>query len=397
MSRRFFKNIPRTAGIYANANPSIADILAKTGEIKGAFEAFKSRIDARLDAMDADLREQNSRRETAKALGGGASRVDISAVRKEFLSVAAGRVQAALTTSNNPEGGYLVPTEIDRSIGRLIEDESALRRIATVRPIETDEYSRLFNLKGTEAAWVTETESRPDTANSKYAKLTYKAHEMYAQPAATQQVLDDSDPMIASEIEIDIASAFADLESAALINGSGAKTPHGLIGGYNAVANSSWVWGKLGYVATGDASGFVTTTASVSPADCLINLIHSLKAGYRRNAAFLMNDSTAAIVRKWKDNEGRHLWVDSLALGEAPTLLGYPVYTDPNMPDVAAGETPIAFGDFKRGYLIVERKGIRLLIDPYTAKPWVKFYATRRVGGGVQDFAAIKLLKIASS
>ena len=397
MSRSLI-NIPRTARIFASASPSVADVLTKVGEISGAFKAFQAKIGARIDEIDADLRDQNSRRETARVLGSGRSfsDADISAVRAEFLNVAAGRVQAALSTANNPEGGYLVPTEIDRSIGRLIDDVSAMRRISRVIQIQSDEYSRLFNLKGTEAAWVSETESRTDTANSKYAKLTYKAHEMYAQPAATQQVIDDSDPNIASEIEIDIATAFVDLENAAFINGSGVRTPHGLIGGYNVVANSSWAWGKLGFVTTGDSAGFVTTTASVSPADCLINLIHSLKPGYRRNGSFLMNDTTAAIVRKWKDNDGRFLWQDSLALGVPPTLLGYPVYIDANMPDVAAGEFPIAFGDFQRGYLVVERQGTRLLIDPFTAKPWVKFYATRRIGGGVHDFAAIKLLKIAA-
>lgn len=393
MSNR--KNLAPVQASASAEQPTLADVIVKAGAISSQVARFETRV----AACERELKDINSKRETAKVLGGSAAYGDddISAVRKEFLAVAAGRVQAALTTSNNPEGGYLVPTEIDRSIGRLIDDVSAMRKIASSKTITTDEYSRLFNLKGTEAAWVSETESRPDTANSKYAKLTYKAFEMYACPAATQQVLDDSDPKLASEIEIDIATAFGDFENAAFINGSGTKAPHGLIGGYTAVANASWQWGKLGYIATGDASGFVTTTASVSPVDCLINLVHSLKAGYRRNASFLMNDSTAAVLRKMKDNDGRHLWVDSIAKTTPPTLLGYPVFTDPNMPDVSAGEFPIAFGDFQRGYLIVERQGIRLLIDPYTAKPWVKFYATRRVGGGVQDFNAIKLLKVASS
>ncbi len=383
----------------ANAStPTLADIIVKIGEVKGAHEAFQAKYNSRLGLCEQDLQQLNSKLETAKALGGRyRGDIDISSVRREFLNVAAGRVQAALTTANNPEGGYLVPTEIDKSIGRMLEDASAMRKLASVKTITTDEYSRLFNLKGTEAAWVAETDSRPDTANSKFTKLTFRAFEMYAQPAATQQVLDDSDPKLASEIEIDIAEAFGDLENAAFINGSGLKTPHGLIGGYSAVANASWQWGKLGFVVTGDASGFATTTASVSPADCLINLVHSLKPGYRRNGAFLMNDSTAATLRKVKDYDGRHLWVDSIAKSTPPTLLGYPVYTDPNMPDVEGGKYPIAFGDFQRGYLIVERQGIRLLIDPYTAKPWVKFYGTRRVGGGVLDFAAIKLLKVANS
>lgn len=390
-----FISIPRSARVFASANPSIADVLAKVGEVTSAAKAFQTRFTARLDAIDAELRDQNSRRETAKALGAGAPHHGDAEARRAFLEVATGRVQAA-STSDGPDGGYLVPTEIDRVIRRLIQNDSVMRTIARIVPTTRESYTRLFNVGGTEAFWVTEKEARGDTANAKYAKLETKCFEMFTQPAATQQILDDAMLDMPSELERDIALAFGQTENAAFVSGDGVKEPKGFLD-YNTVANASWAWGKLGFVATGDASGFVTTTASVNPADCLIDLVYSLKSGYRRNASWLMNSNTVAIVRKFKDNDGRFLWSDSIVPGQPPTLLGYPVYVEEEMPNVGAGEFPIAFGDFARGYVIVDRFGTRLLIDPYTQKPWVKFYATRRVGGGVDDFAAIKLLKVASS
>lgn len=392
---RIIKTIPRSAGVYASAGITVADILAKIGEIKGGFDSFKARNEARLNAIDADLREQNSRRETARALGGGRSvGGDASEARKGFLAAASGRVNAALTTGSNPDGGYLIPTEIDRTIGQLVQVDSTMRRLARVISTNRESYVRLYNLKGTEANWVTETEARSETAGPKFAKLEVPVCELVAQPVSTQQLLDDAMIDVASELEQDIALAFSQKENTAFVNGDGVKQPKGFLD-YTKVANASFAWGKLGFVTTGEAAGFAATTASVSPADCLINLIYSLKSGYRTNAVFVMNTSTVAIVRKFKDNDGRFLWVDSIAAGQPPTLLGYPVYVEDEMPSIEANAFPIAFGDFSRGYVIVDRTGMRMLIDPYTSKPFVKFYTTRRVGGGVQDFNAIKLLKIA--
>ncbi len=375
--------------------PSLAAILMKTGEISNAVGRFESRV----AACEQDLKSFNSQLETAKVLGSGARSGALSygspQARREFLEVATGRVQAA-STSEGPDGSYLVPTEIDRVVGRLIQNDSVMRGLARIVPTNRESYTRLFNVGGTEAFWVTEKEARGDTANAKYVKLETKVFEMFTQPAATQQLLDDAMLDMPSELERDIALAFGQTESAAFVHGDGVKEPKGLLD-YNTIANASWAFGKLGYIATGDASGFVTTTASENPADCLIDLVYSLKPGYRRNASWLMNSNTVAIVRKWKDNDGRFLWSDSLVPGQPPTLLGYPVHVEEEMPNVEAGKFPIAFGDFQRGYVILDRFGTRLLVDPYTQKPWVKFYATRRVGGGVDDFAAIKLLKVASS
>ena len=143
---------------------------------------------------------------------------------------------------------------------------------------------------------------------------------------------------------------------------------------------------------TGQADGF----SVADPADALINLIYAIRSGYRANAHFVMNRATQRVIRKFKDGDGNYLWQPSLAAGQASTLLGFPVAESEDMPDIAADSLPIAFGDFQRGYLIVDRIGIRVLRDPYSNKPYVMFYTTKRVGGGIQDFSAIKLLKVAA-
>ncbi|NJL73327.1 MAG: phage major capsid protein [Candidatus Competibacteraceae bacterium] len=162
---------------------------------------------------------------------------------------------------------------------------------------------------------------------------------------------------------------------------------------HTTVANASWAWGKLGFVVSGNGTGFATS----SPTDCLYDLFYGLRAEYRANSTWLMSSATANVVSKFKDGEGRHVWQPSLQEGRPPTLIGRPVVIVEDMPPVGAGNFPIAFGDFRRGYTIVDRQGVRVLRDPYSAKPHVLFYTTKRVGGDVTDFAAIKLLKIAAS
>lgn len=185
---------------------------------------------------------------------------------------------------------------------------------------------------------------------------------------------------------------FAEAEGAAFVSGTGILQPRGLLS-YDTVANASYAWGSVGYVASGAAADFTTS----NPADKLIDMVHALRAGYRQGASWLMNDLTAAKIRKFKAGDGNFLWQPSLQVGQPSTLLGYAAYTDDNMPDVGANAFSVAFADFRRAYLIVDRVGIRVLRDPFTNKPNVHFYTTKRVGGGIQNFEAIKLLKIAAS
>ncbi|MFM1815268.1 MAG: hypothetical protein RLZ98_1963 [Pseudomonadota bacterium] len=297
----------------------------------------------------------------------------------------------ALSVGSDTDGGYLVPDETERAINRSVRDISPIRAIAGIRQVSGSVYKKPFAVTGAEASWVGETAARPQTATPTLAELAFPTMELYAMPAATQALLDDSavdiDQWIAEEVRV----AFAEQEGTAFVNGDGVNKPKGLLD-YPTVANGSWSHGNIGTVSTGAAGAF----PAVNPQDVLVDLVYQVKAGYRANAHFVMNRATQSVVRKMKDADGNYLWQPSLAPGEASTLMGFPVAEAEDMPDIAADETAIAFGDFRRGYLIVDRVGIRVLRDPYSAKPYVLFYTTKRVGGGVQDFDAIKLLKFAA-
>jgi HK97 family phage major capsid protein len=239
---------------------------------------------------------------------------------------------------------------------------------------------------------VAETATRDATDASTLDLLEFPTAELYAMPAATQTLLDDSfinlDEWLAEEIE----ELFAVEEGTAFVSGNGTNKPKGFLA-YDKVANASAVWGEIGYIATGAAGAFPAST----PTDKLIDLVYTPKAAVRANGRFVMNKSTVSAVRKFKDADGNYIWQASHQAGEPATLLGYPVTEAEDMPNVGADAFAIAFGDFRKGYLVVDRAGVRVLRDPYSAKPHVLFYTTKRVGGGVQDFDAIKLLKFAAS
>jgi HK97 family phage major capsid protein len=185
---------------------------------------------------------------------------------------------------------------------------------------------------------------------------------------------------------------FAVQEGAAFVSGDGNNKPKGFLS-YTNIANASWVWGDIGYIATGAAGAFPAS----NPSDVLVDLIYALKAGYRQNGTFVMNRKTQAAIRKFKDAQGNYLWAPPTQVNGRATLMTFPITEAEDMPDIAANSFSIAFGDFRRGYLVVDRQGVRVLRDPFTAKPYVLFYTTKRVGGGVQDFDAIKLMKFAAS
>ena len=211
-------------------------------------------------------------------------------------------------------------------------------------------------------------------------------------PAATSMLLDDAAVDIDAWIGEEVETVFAEQEGAAFINGDGVNQPSGLLTN-TTVAESSWSWGNLGYVATGSDGAFPGSDAS----DILIENIYALKAGYRQNANWVMNRKTQAEIRKLKDADGNYLWQAPAGAGASASLMGFPLVEAEDMPDIASDSLSIAFGDFRRGYLIVDRSGVRVLRDPYSAKPYVLFYTTKRVGGGVQDFDAIKLLKFGTA
>lgn len=300
-------------------------------------------------------------------------------------------VKASLVTSSDPDGGYVVPEETETTIDRVLGTVSALRGVARVIKASAPTYKKLVNQGGASSGWVGEKDSRPGTDTPTLNEIQINAMEIYANPAATQTLLDDARIDIAAWLADEVSIEFGEQEGAAFITGNGVGKPRGIVS-YDKVANASYAWGKTGFVATGTSGGFDGT----NPADGMIDLYYALKSGYRNNAKWIMSDATMHIVRKFKDGDGNYLWAAPNAAAEVPTILNKPAITDDNMPAIAANSFSVGFADFQRAYTILDRMGVRVLRDPYTNKPYVSFYTTKRVGGGITNFEAIKLLKMAS-
>jgi HK97 family phage major capsid protein len=298
----------------------------------------------------------------------------------------------ALSAGSGPDGGYLVPTPAEQEILRRLARLSPIRAIASVREISTHSFRKARSTQGPAVGWVAEADPRPQTTSQQIVDLTFPAMELYAMPAATQTLLDDAAVDVEQWIAEEVQTAFAEQEGTAFVSGSGTDRPKGFLA-YTTVADSSWSWGNIGYVATGVSGGF----AASNPSDALFNLVYALRAGYRQNGKFVMNRETQSTIRKFKTTTGEYLWAPPASLDAQASLLNFPVIEAEDMPNVGADSLSVAFGDFLRGYLVVDRLGVRVLRDPYSAKPYVLFYTTKRVGGGVQDFEAIKLLKFGTA
>lgn len=292
-----------------------------------------------------------------------------------------------LTTVVNSDGGYLVDPQTSDTVKSVLNATASIRAIASVVHVEATSYDVLVDHSDVDTGWATETGTVSEGATPQIDRITIPLHELSALPKASQRLLDDSAFDIEGWLAGRIADKFSRAEAAAFVNGDGIDKPKGFLA-HTAVDEGIWAWGNLGYVPTGQA-GDVT-------AESIIDLVYALGAEYRANAAFVMNSKTAGLVRKLKDNDGRFLWSDGLAAGQPATLMGYPVLVAEDMPDASTEGFAIAFGDFATGYTVAERPDLRVLRDPFSAKPHVLFYATKRVGGDVSDFAAIKLLKFAT-
>ncbi len=299
--------------------------------------------------------------------------------------------QKTMQTLVNADGGYFVhPEENQGPIERYLSEAVDMRALATVRPISMASYKTPFNLGGAGTGWVGENETRPETSTPKLAEMEFPAMELYAMPAATQQILEDSSISIEQWLADEVGIAFAEAEGSAFISGNGNKKPNGILSpGYTFVANASWAHEKVGYVVTGVSGDLHGTT----PYDNILDLTGALKKGYRANAQFLASRASLNKVRKIKDTTNQYIWQPAARDGTPASLDGYPYTEVEEMPAFAANSYPIAFGDFKRAYLIVDRIGVSVLRDPYTSKPYVLFYTRKRVGGGVQNFEAYKVLK----
>ena len=380
---------------YKQSNDERLAEIERRGGTDVITEEKMARIDLALDEQKRTLDALLVKR-ARPDLGRGAAQP--SAVRQAFDAyvrrgdeVALRQTELkAMSAGSDPDGGYLVPDELDSEIGRRLSELSPIRSIATVRQVSGAVLKKPFALNGMATGWVGETDARPQTNAPQLAELQFPTMELYAMPAATASLIEDSAVDIEGWIASEVEAAFAEQEGAAFVTGDGVNKPRGFLD-YPSVADDAWSWGNLGFVATGAAGAF-----GADPSDRLVELIYALKAGHRQNGRFVMNRKTQSQIRKFKDADGNYLWMPPAGAGQAASLMGFPVVEAEDMPDVAANALALAFGDFRRGYLVVDRTGVRILRDPYSAKPYVLFYTTKRVGGGVQNFEAIKLLKFAA-
>jgi HK97 family phage major capsid protein len=295
----------------------------------------------------------------------------------------------AMNTSVAADGGYLVDPQTSDTIKGTLSATASIRAIASVVTVDASSYDVLVDHTDMGAGWATETGGLTETDSPQIDQISIPLHELSALPKASQRLLDDTAFDIEGWLAGRIADKFARSEANAFISGDGVDKPKGLLT-YPTVDNDVWAWGNIGYVPTGAAGG-------IDDGDPIVDLVYAVGAQYRANGTFVLNSKTAGTIRKLKDNDGRFLWSDGLVAGEPARLMGYPVLIAEDMPDVADDAFAIAFGDFSTGYTVAERPDLRVLRDPFSAKPHVLFYATKRVGGAVSDFGAIKLLKFATS
>lgn len=363
------------------------------GKLSGQVDTLNEKL-GELDALKSSLEKELISLKRPDGTGTKAASEHKTAfmqfVRKG-VEAGLGDLQAkALQIGVESDGGFAVPEELDRNIIELLRDSSPMRQVCNQMTVGTPDYKRLVNLGGNGAGWVGETDERPSTNTPKLGNISAFMGEIYANPQATQTSLDDmffdAEGWLSSEVGRD----FSEKEGAAFLLGDGVNKPKGLLAySLDVKDDATRAFGVLQKLITG--------TAGTITGDNLIDLIHSLKAGYRANGTWMMGNLTVAYMRKLKDSEGNYLWRPGLEAGAPSVLLGYGITENEDMPDVAADANAIAFGDFKRAYTVVDRIGTRVLRDPYTNKPYVGFYTTKRVGGMLVDSQAVKILTLSAA
>ena len=364
------------------------DIVTRQDKTEADVAALRSDVDevkARVDRIG-----RAAQRPALSGSGAGADNPEVKSFVDHYLRRGSTAEIKSISGAVPADGGYAVPREIDAMIARQLVQVSPIRAIAQVVQTGSAGYRKLIATGGTASGWVSEVAGRPGTETPDFAEIAPPTGELYANPAASQAMLDDAGFDLESWLAGEIASEFARAEGAAFISGNGINRPRGFLSApQSEAADGTRTFGSLQYIGSGAASDLGS-----EPESLLIDLVHTLKGGYRQGASWVMNSATLAEVRKLRTADGAFLWQPGLVEGQPDRLLGYPVTEAEDMPDVAAGSTPIAFGNFRAGYLIAERSATQILRDPFTNKPFVHFYATKRVGGQVLDSNAIKLLKI---
>lgn len=382
-------------------------------EENGMYEVKADPLEASFDAVAADAAVSELRAEMAAfkarmdraaviagrpALGGAMAGAESGA--KAFVDqylrkgLESGIELKSFNATTTDAGGYALPREIDSVIDATLKAISPIRAVANVVQVGTAGYRKLVTTGGAPSGWVAETDARVETATPVFKEIVPAFGELYANPAASQAMLDDAAFDVEQWLAGEIATEFARAEGAAFVSGNGTNKPKGFLS-YTTTneADAVRAFGTLQYVASGAAGAFPGS----NPADKLVDLVQTLRAPYRQGAAFVMSAGTLAQIRKFKTSDGAFLWQPGLTEGQSDRLLGYPIIESEDMPDIAANSLSIAFGNFRAGYLIAERAETAILRDPFSHKPFVHFYATKRIGGGVTNSEAIKLMKFAAS
>ena len=387
--------LPNTAPVPpADANATAIDasfdIVARQDRVEQQVEGLRSEVEEvklRVDRIAQGAQRAAQRPALAAT---SAAQTEVKGFVDGYLRRGNTHEIKSISGTSPSDGGYAVPRQIDAMIARQLTEISPIRALAQVVQTGSAGYRKLVATGGTASGWAGETAERPETDTPSFAEIAPPSGDLYANPAASQAMLDDAGFDLESWLSSEIAMEFARAEGAAFVNGSGTNQPKGFLKApTSTLGDAARAFGSVQYVGTGDATGFGT-----DPEEKLIDLVHTMKAGHRQGASFVMNSTTLAEVRKLKTSDGAFLWQPGLIEGQPDRLLGYPVVEAEDMPDIAGGAYPIAFGNFRHGYLIAERSATQLLRDPFTNKPFVHFYATKRIGGQVLDSAAIKLLKV---
>ncbi|MEL7708398.1 phage major capsid protein [Citromicrobium bathyomarinum] len=387
--------LPNTAPIApADADTTAIDasfdIVARQDRVEQQVEGLRSEVEEvklRVDRIAQGAQRAAQRPALAAT---SAAQTEVKGFVDGYLRRGNTHEIKSISGTSPSDGGYAVPRQIDAMIARQLTEISPIRALAQVVQTGSAGYRKLVATGGTASGWAGETAERPETDTPSFAEIAPPSGDLYANPAASQAMLDDAGFDLESWLSSEIAMEFARAEGAAFVNGSGTNQPKGFLKApTSTLGDAARAFGSVQYVGTGDATGFGT-----DPEEKLIDLVHTMKAGHRQGASFVMNSTTLAEVRKLKTSDGAFLWQPGLIEGQPDRLLGYPVVEAEDMPDIAGGAYPIAFGNFRHGYLIAERSATQVLRDPFTNKPFVHFYATKRIGGQVLDSAAIKLLRI---
>lgn len=378
---------------FKNTNEKRVEALeAEKGKLAGQVESLNGKL-SELDELKSSLEKELAGIKRPGAVAGK----EVSEHKAAFLQfVRKGKddglaelQQKALQTTVEADGGYAVPEELDRTILELLRDESPMRQVCGQITVSTPDYKKLVNLGGAGSGWVGETAARPATGTPLLAQIAAVMGEIYANPQATQTSLDDMFFDAEAWLQSEVAREFAEKEGSAFLLGDGTNKPKGLLAYTMALtADDVRAFGQLQNVKSGTAGDF--------DADDLIKLVYTLRKGYRAGATWMLPNMTLFKVRTMKDSQGNYLWRPGIEAGQPSSLLGYGVTENEDMPAVAADAHAVLFGDFKRAYTIVDRIGTRVLRDPYTNKPNVGFYTTKRVGGMLTDSNAVKVLTLSA-